>query len=217
MAKPQYFFHFPDIDYTTQINKAGVERKIKIKDYFHLMELRDDVAQEATNFYTYSIKNGERPEVIASNEYGDERHYWIILQINSIVDYYNQWPLSQHEFDTYMSSKYPTDKELNAVHHWETVEVRGSSGEVLLQEGIDVDEQYVFTYQPDPDDFVYLTSRPAQVTNYDYEQKLNEEKSEIILLDKKFLYSFENQVIKYTDAIKKEGLDSSLSVAELYR
>ena len=217
MSSPQYFHHFPNIDYTTQINKAGFEKKIKIKDYFHLMELRQEMAQEATNFYTYTIQNGERPEVIAYNEYGDERHYWIVLQVNSIIDYYDQWPLSQHEFDNYMTKKYVTDKAMNEFHHYETEEVLGSSGEVLLQAGIEVDENYVFTYQPDPNEFVYLTSRPYGVTNYDYERNKNEEKSEIMLLDKKFIYRYENEVIRYTDAIKNEGLSSALSVAELYR
>lgn len=217
MGKPQYFSHFPNIDYTTQINKAGAQKKIKIKDYFHLMELKMDMVQEATNFYTYTIQNGERPEVVAYNEYGDERYYWIVLQVNSIVDYYNQWPLSQHEFDKYMTRKYVTDQKMNEIHHWETQEVLGSSGEVLLQKGIEVDENYIFTYQPDPDEFIYLTSLPYGVTNYKYESDKNEEKSEIMLLDSKFIYRYENEVIRYTDVIKKEGLESSLSVAELYR
>jgi len=217
MGKPQYFSHFPNIDYTTQINKAGAQKKIKIKDYFHLMELKMDMVQEATNFYTYTIMNGERPEVIAHNEYGDERYYWIVLQVNSIIDYYNQWPLSQQEFDKYMTRKYVTDQKMNEIHHWETQEVLGSSGEVLLQRGIEVDENYIFTYQPDPNEFIYLTSQPFGVTNYKYESDKNEAKSQIMLLDSKFIYRYENEVIRYTDVIKREGLESALSVAEIYR
>ena len=217
MSKPVYFSHFPNIDYSVQINKAGAEKKIKIKDYFHLLELREETLSEATNFYTYTVQNGERPEVIAYNQYGDERYYWIILHVNGIVDYYNEWPLSQQEFDQYMTEKYPTDQELTAIHHYETREVLGSEGEILMQAGIEVDKDYVFTYQPDPNQFVYLTSTPYGVTNYDYERQKNEDKSLIVLLDKKFLYSYETQTVRYTDAIKKEGLDSALSVAELYR
>ena len=147
---PRYFFDFPNIKYAIQANSAGIPNYITIKDYFHLLKPRDDIFREETLYDEYIVKNGERPDQIANDFYGDEQYYWIILQINEIVDYYNQWPLSQLELDEYITRKYENDAEANSTHHYETIEVIDSEKNVLQRAGLTVNKNYEFKYRPVP-------------------------------------------------------------------
>ena len=214
MAYPTYFSDLPDIDYAYKINKSGQTRTIKIKDYFHLLTTRDDTFKKETLFYTYYVKDGQRPEQIAYEEYDDEQYYWVVLQVNEVEDYYNQWPLSQWELDRHLEKKYGS--KLNDIHHWETLEVRDDNGDVLLEAGLIVPESFVFEYQPDPTQFVYLTSRPGSVSNLDYEYQLNDSKSEIQLLRKELLYNYENEIQESANSIDPGSLNSEINIAEYY-
>ena len=76
------------------------------------MRLRDDIFAQDTMYTEYVVQNGERPEQIAYEEYGDEKFYYIILQVNNVVDYYNDWPMSEVEFDEYITKKYVLPRRL---------------------------------------------------------------------------------------------------------
>ena len=80
MAKPDYFKYFPNIEYPVKLLKSGKTESITIKDYFHLLLPRDDIFKEDTLYEQYYVKNGQRPDQISYNLYGDEQYYWIILQ-----------------------------------------------------------------------------------------------------------------------------------------
>ena len=43
MSKPKYFQYFPNIQYALRANKAGKTQDIEIKDYFNLLQVRDDI------------------------------------------------------------------------------------------------------------------------------------------------------------------------------
>ena len=86
--------------------KQGSPNYINIKDYFHLMTVRDDIYREETLYTTYTVQDGERPDQISYKFYGDEQWYWILLQVNEITDYYTQWPLSEQELGEYVNKKY---------------------------------------------------------------------------------------------------------------
>jgi hypothetical protein len=95
MSTPKYFRNFPNIQYALEVDKAGKPKYINIKDYFHLLTVRDDIYREETLYTTYTVQNGERPDQISYKFYGDEQWYWVLLQVNEITDYYTQWPLSE--------------------------------------------------------------------------------------------------------------------------
>ena len=101
MATPKYFSYFPNIQYAQNVDRNGKIDYLEIKDYFHLLTVRDDVYREQTLYEKYDIKNGERPDQISYKFYGDEQFYWVILQLNGITDYYNEWPLSQFELEAF--------------------------------------------------------------------------------------------------------------------
>ena len=135
---PRYFFDFPNIKYAVSANSAGIPNYITIKDYFHLLRPRDDIFREDTIYQEYIVKNGERPDQIARDFYQDEQYYWIILQINEITDYWNQWPLSQLELDEFITRKYQTTEESLKIRHYVTPEVKDINGNILLESNLQV-------------------------------------------------------------------------------
>ena len=199
MASPKYFQYFPDIQYALNVDKAGRAHHISIKDYFHLLSVRDDIYREETLYTKYQIQDGERPDQISYKFYGDEQFYWILLQINEIVDYYTQWPLSERELTEFAAKKYGGTIGSNEIHHYETVETfdNDTPPNLVLPGGLKVPENFKFTYPSTPGATVYFTSFPIGVTNYQHELNLNEAKSQIFILDKKYIYQYEREVRTY--------------------
>ena len=200
MSTPKYFRYFPNIQYAVSANKAGITTDIAIKDYFHLLTVRDDIFREETMYSPYTIKNGERPEQVALEVYGDEQFYWIILQVNNIVNYYQEWPLSENELTEFVFAKYGSSGAA-AIHHHQTVETfdQASPPNLVLPGQLQVEPDFVYNYPAEPGSNVTLSSLPIAVTNYEYERDLNEKKSQIFILDRKYIYDYERETRKYAE------------------
>ena len=215
MGFPKYFDRLPNIDYALTVNKAGKSTSINIKDYFHLLKVREDIFKEDTLYYSYSVQNDERPEQIAYKEYGDEQYYWVVLQVNDIVDYYNEWPLSDYELQVFITKKYGSDENVYDVHHYETVETKDLTGTVILPGGLVVDKDYSYSYPSEPNSRDYFNATPVAVTNYEYEKRLNDDKREIVLIQKKYIYRYQDEYIDYVN--KLDHLESRLDIADYYK
>jgi len=194
MSTPNYFSYLSDVEYAISANKAGIVNYVKNKDYFHLMKVRDDIYREDTLYIEYVVKDGERPDQISYEQYGDEQFYWMILQINDITDYYNQWPLSYRELEEYCNKKYGGAEGIEEAHHYETVETLDNDGNLVLPGGLVVPESFLYEYPSSPGSNARLTSQPALVTNFDFEKNLNDDKSNIFILDSKYIYDYLREV-----------------------
>ena len=198
MTFPKYFRDFPDLQYTFTANKAGKPDYFTIKDFFHLLKVRDDVLKEQTLYTSYYIQNGKRPDQISHELYGDEQYYWIVLQINNIVDYYNQWPLSSSELDKFIIKKYGSYSNASQIHHWETVETLDDDGNLVLPGGLVMSAGFSYNYRASLSGaFVEKTSLPVSVTNYEYEQNLNENKKNIFVLNERYVADFVRETRNY--------------------
>lgn len=203
MTTPKYFSYLPNVHYALSANKAGQIQYAEMKDFFRLATIRDDIFREDTIYTKYSVKNGARPDQISYELYGDEQYYWILLQINEITDYYNQWPLSDKELDEYVSKKYGTNGA-SEIHHYETVETFDSAGNLVLPGGLQVPEDFVYTYPSEIGGTVYLTSLPLYVTNIGYERSINDDKSEIFVLKEKYIQDYVREYKNYGRNVKSQ-------------
>ena len=212
MSKPKYFQYFPNIQYALRANKAGKTENIEIKDYFNLLQVRDDIFREETLYSPYIVKNGERPDQISYNYYKDEQFYWVILQVNNITDYYNQWPLSEDELTEFVYKKYGGAAGAGQTRYFETVETYDNSEppNLVLERGLVVPENFIFYYPATPGSNVTLSSTPVPVSNYQHERRLNDRKSEIYLLDKKYIYDYDRETRNYA-----KNLDSLSSYVDI--
>ena len=203
MTTPKYFSYLPNVQYALSANKAGQVNYAEFKDYFRMAVVRDDIFREDTVYTQYSVKNGERPDQISYDLYGDEQYYWILLQINDVTDYYNQWPLSDKELDEYVAKKYGA-KGASEIHHYETVETYDSDDNLVLPGGLEVPESFSYTYPSEIGGTTYLTSLPQYVTNIGYERALNEEKSQIFVLKRRYLSDYVREFKAYGRNAKEQ-------------
>jgi hypothetical protein len=67
-------------------------------------------------FHPYTIRDGQRADVLAHDYYGDSRYVWLIYLSNSIIDPYFNWPLTDEQFRKYLIKKYGSvEKSQNKV------------------------------------------------------------------------------------------------------
>ena len=166
-----FFEQFPKLAYDISGNKNF---KL-VTDIFRRIKIRSNIADNVSLYSTYDVPSGETPETTSFKHFGTTDYHWIILLTNNITDRYYGWPLSEQDFETYINDKYTNP---DAVHHYEITQ---SSG---LQTGNGPDD---YSYKIE----VNSTEPGAQsVSNREYEQRLQDEKRQIKLLDPNFLITF---------------------------
>jgi len=192
----QYFRKVPNFEYVNRLPNSKIGDYVQVKNFFKKGKIRSDITDNLVFFERYKIKGNERPDNVAFDFYGDSNLDWIVLLSNNIINIQTEWPLTQESFDRYLFSKYelPNDSELdtynriyNGIHHYETTEVKNSSGVTILKAGIQVEEDFSITYY---DNLIedHITSNPVVVvTNYEYEEKIEDDKRNILLLKQKYL------------------------------
>jgi len=180
-----YFKKLPDILYPTLKKERNSSLDYtKIKNLFKRAKLRDDFLSVYSAFEKYSIVGDDRPDNVAEQVYGDSGYDWVILITNNIQNVRNDWPMSQGDFNRYLTEKY-TPEELNQVHHYETQEVRNSDGDIVIKKGLIVPLGFTMKYSDKGVTYTY--SDIFSVTNFEHEVKLNEEKRNIVLIRQEFI------------------------------
>ena len=185
-----YFRELPNISYVSLLpNQNRSDERIEVKNLFKRAKLRTDVDQSVTSFDYYLVQDNERPDIIAQKVYDNADLDWVILVTNNITNIRDQWPLSNNDLYNYCLEKYGSDANIMATHHFETKEIKDRFGRLILKKELIVDENFEFTYAKD--DYSTVTVKPAQsVSNYNYEQRLNEDKRKIRVLKIEFLSAF---------------------------
>ena len=185
-----YFRELPNISYVSLLpNQNRSDERIEVKNLFRRAKLRTDVDQSVTAFDYYQVQDNERPDIIAQKIYENPELDWVILVTNNITSMRNQWPLSNNELYNYCLEKYGSDLAIMQTHHFETQEIKDMFGRIILEGKLIVDQDFTFTYSKE--DNSVETLNPAQsVSNYTYEQRLNEEKRQIRVLKPGFLTAF---------------------------
>ena len=138
------------------------------------VKLRSGMRSGSFLFDNYDVADGERPEDIAFQQYGDPELHWVILMTNNITDRYYEWPLTQPQFQEYMKDKYGAGNE-DAVHHYEITQTSGPTSS----------RDYSHMVECNSDE-----TNPTIISNRDYEQRKQDEYRQIRLLDKRYLDTF---------------------------
>jgi hypothetical protein len=126
-----------------------------------LSRIKDNVSL----FEFLQLKDGQRPEDVALEIYGDTNLYWLVLYMNDIINPYHDWLLSEERLLEYVVEKYGSQNAF-AVHHYETTAAH------TLGEGI-----WVNAGEP----------LSKSVTNYTHELTINEQKRRIKILKPRYV------------------------------
>lgn len=183
----------------------------------------DSLLKNPLLFYSYNIKDGETPEIIAEKYYGDSYRYWLVLFSNQIIDPEWDWPMNSTLFGNYIFEKYkdeyaaaynvPVDTVTpNLVIPFTQAQIKNyvknvttidnTSGETNTT---DYYVDYLGYATIDEGTLVRTFSTGQQVTQttskyeestYDYETRLNEAKRNIFLINADYASQFENQLQK---------------------
>ena len=185
---PRYFRQVPDFEYPSLIPDAKIGDYSKVKNLFKRGKLREDLYQNLAFFTKYKIKGNDRPDNVAYEVYGDATLDWVILLSNNILNIQSEWPMTQQTFDEYLLEKYGTYEKIYEPHHYETVEVKNSQGVVIVPEGLQVPQDYSVTFF---DFFIganeIKSNITTTITNYDYEEKIENDKRHIFILKSRYL------------------------------
>ena len=168
-----YFERFPLIPY----DSVGNGDFKYVTNLLKRIGVRAKVKTNISVFDTYDVKEGETPEMIADKLYDDPELHWVVLLMNDISDRYHQWPMYEQQFNTYVEEKYSNP---DGVHHYEIAQTSGDTSTKL--------EVYNNSalYSGDTDFYSSATT----VTNREYEEKEQDKKRQIKLLDPRFIDQF---------------------------
>ena len=166
-----YFNKFPKGNYDL---KGDGKFKL-VTDIMRRVKVRSKIVDEASLYDKYDVPSGEKPEDTAFKHFGDAELHWVILLTNNVTDRYYDWPLSFQDFETFVRDKYANP---DGIHHYE---VTRSSGK---------------TTGNGPDDYSHKievnsdASGAQSVSNREFEQRLQDQKRQIKLLNPSFLGLF---------------------------
>jgi hypothetical protein len=131
------------------------------------------------------LKKGKPQNLLLIRYYGDSTLDWVIYIVNDIIDPQYDLPMDYQQFIAYVKSKYgSTESALNTVHHYEhIIQIQSVlfDGTIVPEKVIVVDET---TYN------TLVSTERREVSNYTYEERLNESKRTIKVLHVDFLTQF---------------------------
>ena len=137
-----------------------------------------------TMFNEYIVQDGEKPEDIALRLYKNPFYNWVLLVINDITNYHEQWPRSSQQLKEYCNSKYENPQ---ATKDYITTEVKRGL-DVIVPAGKVVPSTFQIVYW---DGTNTVTANPViSRTFFQFEEELNSEKERIQLVKPEFIEDF---------------------------
>ena len=168
-----YFTKFPLITY--DIKNNGNYKLLP--DILRRVKQRSAIKSGQFIFDTYDVKNGEKPEDIAYKWFGDAELHWVILMTNNVTDRYYGWPMNDVQFAEFLTDKYGAGSE-DAIHHYE---VTKDSGRTTSRGPSDYSHKVEVTSD---------TDNASSISNREYEEREQDRKRSIRLLNPTFLSEF---------------------------
>ena len=159
-----YFEKMPMIYYDFQDKDGNPVVRI-LKDITTNIRFIKSELDNISVYDEYDIVDDETPELISTRIYGTPKYHWVIMLMNEIYDYRSDLPLNYNTLSQYVTDKYGAGNEY-AIHHWEAA-VDTSSGAL----------------------HIVMPTFPGatSVSNFAYEEGINESKRRIRLLSKDVL------------------------------
>ena len=143
-----YFKYFDTIGYDVR----GIKNQPIINNITNMVKYQ-------SFFVMHSIVEGETPEYLAYEYYGDAELHWVILYAQQMTNPYYDWPLRYYDLKKFVTKKYGV-ANMNAVHHYEDAD------------GFQVDS---------------TASGATAITNFLHEETLNDAKRSINMIRPEFV------------------------------
>ena len=185
-----YFSKIPNFEYVSLLPDAKISDYITVKNLFKRGALEPDIIENLALHTKYEIKGDDRPDNVAYEIYGTSNLDWLVLLCNNIINITNEWPMLQNDFDHFLLDKYGSYENMNATHHYETKEIKNSLDVIIVPEKLECESDYTITYfdsNVEREVTVLSADCTTEVTNYTYEERIEDKKRDIYLLKPKYL------------------------------
>mgnify|MGYP001284013861 FL=1 len=176
-----------------------------VKNIWRRAQILVEYKTQVTLFTEENVRDGERPEDIATRLYRNPFYNWTILVINDITDVYSQWPKSVQQLQDFINQKYSNPM---ATKHHVTTEVKDANNNIIVPAGKVVPSNYSVAYY---NGSTTITATPVvSITNATYETELNSKKQNIQVVKPDLIEDF---VSVYYDIANKGKNEVSVTSA----
>ena len=176
-----------------------------VKNIWRRAQILVEYKTQVTLFTEENVRDGERPEDIATRLYRNPFYNWTILVINDITDVYSQWPKSVQQLQDFINQKYSNPM---ATKHHVTTEVKDANNNIIVPAGKVVPSNYSIAYY---NGSATITATPVvSITNATYETELNSKKQNIQVVKPDLIEDF---VSVYYDIANKGKNEVSVTSA----
>ena len=163
-----FFSKFPKLLYSVK----GDKNFTMVTNILRRVKQRAKVSEVANLFDIYDVPDGETPETTAFKHFGSPKYHYVILMTNNITDRFYGWPLDFSQFEKFIYDKYTNP---DGIHHYEIAQSSGPTTSSDYSHLIEVNSDEVGA---------------SSVSNREYEQRLNDKKRQIKLMNPGFLGMF---------------------------
>ena len=165
-----YFNYFPLLAYDVD----GSKTYKLVTNIIKRIKVRSAIKDGTLIFDKYDVKYGENPEDVSYKYYDNSEYHWIVLMINNVTDRYYQWPLTDPQFQAFLTDKYGAGNE-DGVHHYELAQTSGPTSSS--------DDSHMLEVNSD-------TENATTITNREYEEREQNKLRQIWLLDRRYISQF---------------------------
>lgn len=150
---------------TTDYDVRGEKNTTRLQEITNiLVRIRKKLNVVNSAFFEqYFISDGDRADTIAHQVYGDSTLHWVVMYANYMTNPYYDWPLTYFDLQKFVAKKYT---DINGVHHYEDAD------------GYEVDS---------------TASGATAITNFVYEETLNDQKRTINIIRPEYLTQVINE------------------------
>ena len=137
-----YFSLVPNIEYDEKPISYPFSTSdfVTAKNFFRRYKVNDDVFSYAVLFDKYTIQDGDTPDNLANKIYGSPFYDWVLLLTNNMINVQYDWPLTNATLADVIEKEY--SDPYGTIHHYETYEIKNSVGQIVLEGGKEVDEEF---------------------------------------------------------------------------
>lgn len=182
-----YFSNFPKVNYVI----LGTNNSVPVMDISKRFKFIEKVLKNKYVLYNYTIKEGDRPDIVAHKYYGDAKLDWIVMMTNIIIDPYFEWPMSFREFEEYITKTYGSVETAKSTwsKYYKIIQEKQMTydGYSVPEKKLEIDAT---AYQN------LVASERRRVSTYDCEYEKNEEKRFIRLIDKIYIPQILTEAVK---------------------
>ena len=98
-----YFSKFPYIKYQFPDDVVRFYKNLSIRP-----QILIKVKEYSQNLKPYVVKEGEMPDHIAYDSYGDSKLHWVVMLANDILNLHTDWPKTPIQLRGFLREKYGT-------------------------------------------------------------------------------------------------------------